>query len=145
MAPPDPRLPHHRRARVVHDFIAGVHVFGESSATREHRCRGRRLVCVCDILQQRYADTFLLQDIDLGFTPRENYGSTVGFGLWTYEAPDGRCLTYGESRQSGGFTEGDKIYSSYFVNNDINWTVSRFLAVAGIVFGGVALVSYSYA
>eukprot|EP00571_Detonula_confervacea_P010636 CAMPEP_0172307718 /NCGR_PEP_ID=MMETSP1058-20130122/8511_1 /TAXON_ID=83371 /ORGANISM="Detonula confervacea, Strain CCMP 353" /LENGTH=315 /DNA_ID=CAMNT_0013019957 /DNA_START=101 /DNA_END=1048 /DNA_ORIENTATION=- len=80
-------------------------------------------------------------EVDLSFIPQNYYSDSLGFGLWTYAAPDGRCLTYTESRQSGGFSDGANIYSNLFINNDINWSISRVLAVVGIIFGLGSLIS----
>lgn len=80
-------------------------------------------------------------EVELGFVPENYYDESMGFGLWTYAAPGGRCLSYEESRRTGGFSDGDSVYSSLFINNDTNWSISRILGVVGIVFGSIALVS----
>eukprot|EP00578_Thalassiosira_sp_NH16_P003206 CAMPEP_0181133634 /NCGR_PEP_ID=MMETSP1071-20121207/31631_1 /TAXON_ID=35127 /ORGANISM="Thalassiosira sp., Strain NH16" /LENGTH=323 /DNA_ID=CAMNT_0023220043 /DNA_START=98 /DNA_END=1069 /DNA_ORIENTATION=- len=79
--------------------------------------------------------------VELGFIPKNYYGDDMGFGMWTYAAPGGRCLTYTESRESGGFSDGDSMYTNLFMNNDINWSISRILAVVGLAFGSIALIS----
>lgn len=79
--------------------------------------------------------------VDLGWVPKNYYNDELGFGLWTYAAPGGRCLTYEESRLSGGFSNGDDVYSTLFMNNDTNWSVARILALVGVVFGAISLVS----
>ena len=80
---------------------------------------------------------------DLGFVPQNYYKNELGFGMWSFAAPGGRCMSYKEAHDSGGFSEGDDIYSG-IINNDINWSISRILAMVGIFFGGIALVSRIY-
>jgi hypothetical protein len=83
------------------------------------------------------------QEVDFGFTPQNYYADSVGFSLWSYAAPDGRCLTYAEARQSVIFSSdggGRNVYSNFFISNDTSWTISRMLAVVGPVFGNFALV-----
>ena len=79
--------------------------------------------------------------VDLGFTPQSYFDDTLAFGLWAYSAPGGRCLSYSESRQIGLFSEGDMTYTSLLMNGDINWTIARILALVGVAFGSIALVS----
>lgn len=79
--------------------------------------------------------------VDLGFTPEKYYSELVGIGLWSYEKPDGRCLSYGASHTSSGFSDG--LYSNSFINEDLNWSVARILAMCGVVFGFFAFVSAS--
>ena len=80
--------------------------------------------------------------MDLGFVPVHYYSDELGFGLWSYAAPGGRCLTYKESRQAaGGIFDGDNIYSNVLMNNDTNWSIARIIAIVGIIFGAIALVS----
>jgi len=80
-------------------------------------------------------------EVDLTFIPQNYYRDSLGFGLWTYAAPDGRCLSYMDSRQSGGFSDGASIYSTFFMNNDSNWSISRILGVVGVAFGLGSLIS----
>lgn len=80
-------------------------------------------------------------EVELGFIPENYYNDNMGFGLWSYAAPGGRCLSYSESREPGGFLDGDNAYSNLFINNDTSWSISRILAVIGVVFGSIALVS----
>lgn len=79
--------------------------------------------------------------VDLGFVPQNYYSEKLGFGLWTYAAPGGRCLSYGESIEPRGVFEGVNLYTNILINDDITWSVSRVLAVAGVTFGAVALLS----
>ena len=79
--------------------------------------------------------------IDLGFIPQDYHSNNLGFGLWAHTAPGGRCLSYSESRQSGVFSGEDTTYTSLFMNGDINWSISRILAIVGVVFGTISLVS----
>jgi len=80
--------------------------------------------------------------IDLGFIPPDYYSEALGFGLWSYTAPGGRCLSYKESSQSSGkFSVGDDLYSNFILNGDVKWTVSRLLAMVTSVFGVVSLIS----
>jgi len=79
--------------------------------------------------------------VDLGFIPQRYFDDTLAFGLWAYSAPGGRCLSYSESRQIGLFSEGDMTYTSLLMNGDINWTIARILALVGVAFGSIALVS----
>ena len=79
--------------------------------------------------------------IDLGFVPQDYHSNNLGFGLWAHTAPGGRCLSYSESRQSGVFSEEDTTYTSLFMNGDTNWSISRVLAIVGVVFGTISLVS----
>ena len=80
--------------------------------------------------------------VDLGFTPQRYFDDKLAFGLWAYSAPGGRCLSYSESRQIGLFSEEDMTYTSLLMNGDINWTIARILALVGVAFGSIALVSY---
>ncbi|KAL3823841.1 hypothetical protein ACHAXA_004113 [Cyclostephanos tholiformis] len=85
-----------------------------------------------------------MEEVDFGFTPQNYYADSVGFSLWSYAAPDGRCLTYAEARQSVIFSSdggGRNVYSNFFISNDTSWTISRMLAVVGPVFGNFALIS----
>lgn len=85
--------------------------------------------------------------MDLDFIPTNYYDTNLGFGMWSYSAPGGRCLTYRDSQTSGGFVSvignyNTNEYSSMFMNNDINWSMSRILALVGGVFGTVSLVRH---
>lgn len=77
--------------------------------------------------------------VGLSWVPQNYYEDELGFGLWSYAAPGGRCLSYDESRHSGVF--GDNIYSNLLINNDTNWSISRILALVSFVFGAIALIS----
>lgn len=81
---------------------------------------------------------FLMADV--GFVPNKYYSDELGFGLWSYADPGGRCMSYKDAHESGGFSDGDSIYSG-IISDDINWTISRILALVGVAFGGIALVS----
>lgn len=82
--------------------------------------------------------------VDLGFAPRGYPGDELGFGLWAYAAPDGRCLSFAESHgpsAAGGFSGLHPLYSNVVINDDTGWSVARILAIVGTVFGALSLVS----
>lgn len=79
--------------------------------------------------------------VDLPFIPKKYHSQNLGVGLWSFEAPDGRCLSYEESYQLGGFSEGDDIYSRLFINDDTSWSTSRVLAISCALFGSITLIS----
>lgn len=80
--------------------------------------------------------TFL--EVVLGF-PSEGYSAgEVAFGLWSFEHPDGHCVSYYDAHSTGGLGMG---YSKWFMNSDLSWTTSRILAMASVLFGTLSSVS----
>lgn len=96
------------------------------------------LALVCSITSSLYCD-FLY--VTLGFVPQGyDTGDKVGIALWSFQGPDRRCQSFQDAYKLGGFSNGDKNYSNWITNGDMAWTISRALAVVGVVFGAIALV-----
>lgn len=95
------------------------------------------LALVLSIVASLYCD-FL--SVTLGFVPQGYAGDVVGIALWSFEGPDMRCHSFRDAYELGGLSIGDESYSNWIANGDIAWTVARVLAMAGVVFGTIALV-----
>ncbi len=63
----------------------------------------------------------------------------MAFGLWSFEHPDGHCVSYDDAHSTGGLGMG---YSKWFMNSDLSWTTSRILAIASVLFGTLSSVSH---
>jgi hypothetical protein len=77
--------------------------------------------------------------VTLGFVPQGYTGEKLGVSLWSFQGPDERCLSFKDAYVLGGVS-GDESYSNWITNGDLAWTISRAMAVLGLVFGAVALV-----
>lgn len=134
------RFLHHCCPRIIHNVSAGLQIFGKLSlAAKSHRLDQWRLKLTCAVIVVVIS---IVQEVDLGFTPKHYYTDSLGFSLWSYAAPGDRCLTYAETKQSGIFYSdgGGNVYSNSFISNDTSWTVARILAVVGAIFGTFSLV-----
>jgi hypothetical protein len=137
------RFLHHCCPRIIHNVSAGLQIFGKLSlAAKSHWLESvvsggwNWHVAVIVVV------TSIVQEVDLGFTPKHYYTDSLGFSLWNYAAPSDRCLTYAETKQSGIFYSdgGGNVYSNSFISNDTNWSVARIFAVVGAIFGTFSLV-----
>jgi hypothetical protein len=135
---------YHGRPRFIHNVVSGLQVFGKIAIARvgfQQKFDVLAKLTPSPVIIIFACSSF--QVADLGFTPQNYYTDSVGFSLWSYAAPNGRCLSYAEVRQSGIFSSdggGRNVYSTSFISNDISWTISRILAVVGPVLGSFALV-----
>lgn len=134
------RILHHRCPRIIHNVSAGLQIFGKISLA----AKAHNYICLCLITHTSLSlfSSSVVQEVDLGFTPKKYNTDSLGFSFWSYAAPDGRCLTYAESKKSGFLFSGGggDVYTNSFISNDTSWTISRILAVVGSVFGSFALV-----
>lgn len=78
--------------------------------------------------------------VTLGFVPDGYAGDEVGVALWSFQGPDGRCQSFQDAYNLGGFSNGDDNYSHWFANGDTAWMIARCAAIVGFVFGAIALV-----
>ena len=78
--------------------------------------------------------------VTLGFVPDGYAGDKVGVALWSFQGPDGRCQSFQDAYNLGGFSNGDDNYSHWFANGDTAWMIARCAAFVGFIFGAIALV-----
>ena len=139
VAPQNSRFLHHHCPRIIDNVSAGLQIFGKLFARR-------RIITIGCVVTHTSLSSLLssvAEEVDLGFTPKNYNADSLGFSLWSYAAPDDRCLTYAESKQSGFLSSGGgggDVYTNSFISNDTSWTISRILAVVGSIFGSFALV-----
>ena len=95
------------------------------------------LALVLSVAASLYCD---FVTVTLGFVPDGYAGDEVGVALWSFQGPDGRCLSFQDAYNLGGFSNGDDNYSQWFANGDIAWMIARCAAIVGFVFGAIALI-----
>ncbi|KAL7478728.1 hypothetical protein ACHAW6_004482 [Cyclotella cf. meneghiniana] len=78
-----------------------------------------------------------LSKVALGFTPEMYSTGVIDFGLWSFEGPNGSCLSHREAYQdfSWAVSVQTSMAWSWFINSDISWSASRIFAIASFVFG----------
>jgi hypothetical protein len=85
------------------------------------------------------------KNTDLGFTPSPYNSPIVDFGLWSFESPDGSCVSHRDALVDYSWAVSLKDTGggggNWFVNSDVSWTTSRVFALFGVLFGSTALVS----
>lgn len=84
-----------------------------------------------------------LRNSALGFTPEIYSTGVIDFGLWSFEGPNGSCLSHREAYQdfSWAVSVQTSMAWSWFINSDISWTASRIFAIASFLFGTFSFVS----
>ena len=95
------------------------------------------LALVLSVAASLYCD---FVTVTLGFVPDGYAGDKVGVALWSFQGPDGRCQSFQDAYNLGGFSNGDDNYSQWFANGDSAWMIARCAAIVGFVFGAIALV-----
>ena len=114
---------------------------------RYNKCGVASLLAVAFVLSILSSLDCKFVEVDVGFSPTNTFfdtsSTTFGIGLWTMEDPmnPGLCLMPLSKKQYGSLTKEDDIYDSFFVTSDVFITTARFLAMFGIIFGLIDLVS----
>eukprot|EP00804_Cyclotella_cryptica_P017411 CCRYP_016646-RB/>CCRYP_016646-RB protein AED:0.12 eAED:0.13 QI:0/0.75/0.8/1/0.5/0.4/5/1908/296 len=82
-------------------------------------------------------------DPTLGFTPNMYSTDVVDFGLWSFEGPDGACVSHRDAFQDFSWAVSVKTSMtwSWFINSDISWTTSRIFAITSFFFGTFSFVT----
>lgn len=114
-----------------------------------NKCGVASLLAIAFVLSTLSSLDCKFVEVDVGFSPTNtdffeiSSSTTFGIGLWTMEDPisTGSCLIPLLTPQYGSLTKEDDIYDSFFVSDDVFYTTARFLAMFGIIFGLIDLVS----